>query len=380
MAKQISQIIDERFELTKNNVVYIAGNYTKFHMIKMFGGVLSIYNDTSSLREDWNYYNAIHGDDFIRLLDGFMKEYNPIENYDRYEDTTVDFSKGTQIDDFQSAEKNGSIENKVSAFDTEGYSNSNKSDTHSAGYTDISTSGSREDSTDTTSHIHGNIGVTTNAQMLQGEALIRYNDLVNKYIERWARGVIVGYDDDNYREYTDDHYVTESELNAVKDDVTTLQNRVDTASSNINRLDNSLTGALSDITELYAQVDEVANNVSGLTDIVDNNKENLTQLNIATTKAITTNVTSAYGSIGYASFTQIGNTKKIYAEINVTSQLSAWGVVCTLPTEARPSTTQALSISVGANRYRGFLNADGTITTSSPIASGQTIVIESIYI
>lgn len=108
--------------------------------------------------------------------------------------------------------------------------------------------------------------------------------------------------------------------------------------------------------------------------------ENLTQLSIATTKAITTNVTSAYGSIGYASFTQIGNTKKIYAEINVTSQLSAWGVVCTLPTEARPSATQTLSISVGANRYRGFLNTDGTITTSSPITSGQTVVLESIYI
>lgn len=108
--------------------------------------------------------------------------------------------------------------------------------------------------------------------------------------------------------------------------------------------------------------------------------ENLTQLNIATTKAITTNVTSAYGSIGYASFTQIGNTKKIYAEINVSSQLSAWGVVCTLPTEARPSATQTLSISVGANRYRGFLNTDGTITTSSPITSGQTVVLENIYI
>lgn len=104
------------------------------------------------------------------------------------------------------------------------------------------------------------------------------------------------------------------------------------------------------------------------------------RLSVATSKTITSNVATAYGTIGLANYTQIGNTKKLYLEVNVTSNIDAWGVVATLPTEARASVSQVLSISVGANRYRGFNNTDGTITTSSPINSGSTVVIETIYI
>lgn len=279
MAKKLAQIIDNHFELKKDNIVYIDGDYTKFHVVKFFGNILSTYDETSTLREDWNYYNSIHGEDFIRLLDGFMADYNPIENYDRYEDTNVTFDKGQQTDQIISASKTAHTENKVSAFDTEGYSNSSKIDNTQDGFTDSSVNGSREDKTDTTSHIHGNIGVTTNAQMLSGEALIRYNNLVDKYIDRWIQSVIVGYDE-GYVDTTPsyDEYATKAELNEVKNDVNDLEDSVDSITSSVNTLGQTVAAATADITTLYSQTDNLRTDLNGVDDIVQSTVADVEEL------------------------------------------------------------------------------------------------------
>lgn len=98
-------------------------------------------------------------------------EYNPIENYDRYEqwhddvlDEGSNSSEGSSGVDFS-----GSSEDQVSAYDSSTYSPHNKT-TDSSG-TDTTTSSSGEVTNDRDldheGHIHGNIGVKTTQSMLQ---------------------------------------------------------------------------------------------------------------------------------------------------------------------------------------------------------------------
>ena len=138
---------------------------------------------------------------FTKWFEAFEIEYNPLENYDRYEswseskdDTgTVDTTDNKTITNSETTDNDTTTENKVSAFDTSGYSEKDKSITEN----DISVSGTTLDSstgtvdtsfrstvndsnvidTDTTNkseiehegHLHGNIGVTTSQEMLRSE-------------------------------------------------------------------------------------------------------------------------------------------------------------------------------------------------------------------
>ena len=144
--------------------------------------------------------------------------FNPIENYDKFEDvsmkkTGVDTAtdnlgvlnttntygeqtntsiQGAQTDSITNGAKVTTVENAVSAFNSSDYSNANKSTTNDGAQTNNSTSGARTDSstlathTDssviaakedvhsqvynneliTKTHTHGNIGVTTATAML----------------------------------------------------------------------------------------------------------------------------------------------------------------------------------------------------------------------
>lgn len=87
------------------------------------------------------------------LYETMQYSYDPIENYDRYEDYT-DTSSAT-------AASSGSSTGSVAAYDS-----STLQPDSSA--TDSGTSSSSGTVTHT-SHIHGNIGVVTAAQMIQGQ-------------------------------------------------------------------------------------------------------------------------------------------------------------------------------------------------------------------
>lgn len=84
-------------------------------------------------------------------------EYNPIENYDRQESwTDTGSSSGTDS-------SSGSVENKTSAFDSSTYQPEAKTESSTSGQTSASTSNTH------TGRVHGNIGVTTSAQMIAGD-------------------------------------------------------------------------------------------------------------------------------------------------------------------------------------------------------------------
>ena len=116
------------------------------------------------LYPDPDYFQLMNGEWWARWKDAFAKmfeaqalEYNPIENYDRYENWTDSGESGSEIS------SSGSTENKVSAFD---------SSTYSPHDLETTSSGSEASATNEDTHegrIHGNIGVTTSQQMLISE-------------------------------------------------------------------------------------------------------------------------------------------------------------------------------------------------------------------
>ena len=147
---------------------------------------------------------------WTKLIDNvYAQTYNPIENYDRQEDTSLSYegsenvtrnvdsdrkTKGTTADtrnDTSSA--NSSSQKNVFAFDSAEASPSD-SDSGTTTATGTGTSNSTVDNSDvekrteteghsftnrknvTASRIHGNIGVTTSQQMLESEVTLR-----NKY-------------------------------------------------------------------------------------------------------------------------------------------------------------------------------------------------------
>lgn len=130
---------------------------------------------------------------FEKWIQALNKDYNPIENYNRVEDTTLDHSgSGTNKNKVSGNGKNDSTSKakidetntgKVTGYNSSDFENKDQSVTdnktdgenHST-YSD--SNNSEGSSTDqfkdkTISHISGNIGVTTSQQMLESELKLR---------------------------------------------------------------------------------------------------------------------------------------------------------------------------------------------------------------
>ena len=160
-----------------------------------------------------------------KLLDNvYSQVYNPIENYDRQEDTSLSYEgsenvtrnvdsdrkvKGTTADtrnDSSTAESNS--QKNVFAFDSAEASPSD-SDSGTTTATGTGTSNSTVDNSDTekrteteghsftnrknvtASRIHGNVGVTTSQQMLESEVALRNKyDFFNTVYEDIAEAVL----------------------------------------------------------------------------------------------------------------------------------------------------------------------------------------------
>ena len=129
------------------------------------------------------------------MIDALYAEYNPIHNYDRYE----------EFDDVKSGSRdvNGKLtstgtsdsteENTVSADNAEDYQPDSKSTTavRTGNNSTDNTNESYSDTIEHDAHLYGNIGVTTSQQMLESEIDLRYKfgiyDLIAaKFVEEFC--------------------------------------------------------------------------------------------------------------------------------------------------------------------------------------------------
>lgn len=128
-----------------------------------------------------------------RVKAAFEAEYSPIENTDRYEDitdTTDHTASGTEKWTDSSTNK-ANATNQVNAYN-DGIVDHDKSNTEGTGSgTHDGSDSTTEKTTYThTNHTHGNIGVTTNQQMIREELELRQKDvddyIINDFIKKFC--------------------------------------------------------------------------------------------------------------------------------------------------------------------------------------------------
>lgn len=170
-------------------------------IIRQSGDLFPLYQVPEQVKKSITQWFTRRLPNFEKLWTGFTAEYNPIENYDRHEESTEtpDITRVNTVDGNKTETPNitRSVQNSgedkstntadVAGFDSVGYAPNSKtisdgtsstsgSETESGNrtYTDDTTTTDKETGTrKTESRIHGNIGVTTSAQMLEGELALR---------------------------------------------------------------------------------------------------------------------------------------------------------------------------------------------------------------
>ena len=129
---EVPEGLDE--EVLVNDIILRAGEFEV------------LYPDPTFLKLAIHNWFKKYQSTFNRWYEALSAEYNPIENYDRYENSTKTNTGDVKTEDIA----------KVSAYNEAEYSNSGKNN------------GKVENNL-----IHGNIGVTTSTQMVENEVLLR---------------------------------------------------------------------------------------------------------------------------------------------------------------------------------------------------------------
>lgn len=185
------------------------------NILKEGGEFETLYASPPFMQGMIAHFFNVHSRTFTKWADALALKYEPIENYDRYEDITIAdtrsdsntiHSEGTGSSDASSSSTNtdkltSSTEHDVSAYDSSALQLDTKDATTSTDTvtTSSSSKGSQTQSDDSTStasgksdrkhtaHIHGNTGVTTSQQMLQSELDISkwniYSHITDLFIE-----------------------------------------------------------------------------------------------------------------------------------------------------------------------------------------------------
>ena len=138
-------------------------------IIRQSGDLFPYYQAPPQVKTAITEWFARRKDNFAKLWQGFTAEYNPIENYDRQEDST-------ETPNITHTLSNSGQDASTNEADVQGYNGTDyvpNSRTKSSGTSSTNGTDTESGTRTYTSRIHGNIGVTTSAQMLEGELALR---------------------------------------------------------------------------------------------------------------------------------------------------------------------------------------------------------------
>lgn len=162
--------------------------------------------------QSWQHFasQGFNKFNWMKLYEAMMDKGNPLENYDRYEDTKLSFT-GSEKDEVQMSgtETNRSTTPDGGYTDTvENFSNpEDTADTYRPTAKTTTKMAHRDDSTElsfdnrkdtstktftdrmdtTVSHIHGNIGVTTSAQMTMEQIRLRVYNIADSILAQFVQ-------------------------------------------------------------------------------------------------------------------------------------------------------------------------------------------------
>ena len=138
-------------------------------IIRQSGDLFPYYQVPPEVKTAITEWFTRRKDNFAKLWQGFTAEYNPIENYDRQEDST-------ETPNITHTLSNSGQDASTNEADVQGYNGTDyvpNSRTKSSGTSSTNGTDTESGTRTYTSRIHGNIGVTTSAQMLEGELNLR---------------------------------------------------------------------------------------------------------------------------------------------------------------------------------------------------------------
>lgn len=123
-----------------------------------------------------------------RILNALYKEYDITNNYDKTSEISVDTAKikstvhtpelttQTKTATFDTSEKDvDTITNNENTITTESYTDEKLTDSYNKSAVNI-----------TRERTYGNIGVTTNVQMIEAEMKLRFNSIIGNFISSYA--------------------------------------------------------------------------------------------------------------------------------------------------------------------------------------------------
>lgn len=153
-----------------------------------------LYSDPSIFNMILRSWSKSRVEDWKRVESALNAEYSPIENYDRTETHSDVYTRNLAEKGNSTSNETHAENGKKAAFDSETLvdtdstsGNSNTDDSNSSEYTG-------GDSREINIRAHGNIGVTTNQQMIEAEIAMRhnhnlYNIILNDFINKFCLGV-----------------------------------------------------------------------------------------------------------------------------------------------------------------------------------------------
>ena len=153
-----------------------------------------LYSDPSIFNLILRSWSKSRVEDWKRVENALNAEYSPIENYDRTETHSDVYTRNLAESRTANSSETHAENGKKAAFDSDALvdtdstsGNSSTDDSNSSEYTG-------GDSREINIRAHGNIGVTTNQQMIEAEIAMRhnhnlYNIIINDFINKFCLGV-----------------------------------------------------------------------------------------------------------------------------------------------------------------------------------------------
>ena len=184
----------------------IDGNFVAEFFDEFFGSFFFFcssftLNAKNPLVKKFDSYNKLMSSNLKSQLDVMNAVYNPLENYDSNEESTVttgakeeNFKKGTNTDTTEVGQGQITTKSDVTSYESNTFSDADKVTTDESARTTTTTLGERTDIRTEKEHIdifrkriHGNIGISSTSQkMIESELELRKRNVVTEYLTDFA--------------------------------------------------------------------------------------------------------------------------------------------------------------------------------------------------
>ena len=184
----------------------IDGNFVAEFFDEFFGSFFFFcssftLNAKNPLVKKFDSYNKLMSSNLKSQLDVMNAVYNPLENYDSNEESTVttgakeeNFKKGTNTDTTEVGQGQITTKSDVTSYESNTFSDADKVTTDESARTTTTTLGERTDIRTEKEHIdifrkriHGNIGISSTSQkMIESELELRKRNVVTEYLTEFA--------------------------------------------------------------------------------------------------------------------------------------------------------------------------------------------------